>query len=198
MQKLKKFFPYFLVVLFLGWASYKFFIERKAEPEQKMTLDWDQLDANSGSEPLDTPATIKKDEELVKEPKTREYTTLSQSEDEKFEAFDRMEKKWLAEVKTVIGDSNYARYLEMRELNEKEKMEAYKEYHDYLRKKYGDNFKYNISEDQSIREKKINQKYLQELMELIGKEKFQAYIKARDKINEENRRNGKEFIQVEF
>ena len=47
---------------------------------------------------------------------------------------------------------------------------------------------YNISEDQSLQESKINQKYLKELLNLVGKEKFAQYIKARDKLNEENRK----------
>ncbi len=197
MDKIKKFFPYFLVLLFLGWASYKFFIERKPAPEQKMTLDWDQLDATSGSKPEESPVTLKNNSEGSPQ-KVREYNSLSKDEDEEFRAFDEMEKKWLSDVKVVIGDEFYAQYLSMREQNEKEKMEAYKEYHDYLRRKHGDNFKYNISEDQSVREKKINQEYLKKLLALIGENKFQAYIKARDKINEDNRRKGKEFIQVEF
>lgn len=198
MEKFKKIIPYLLVVLFLGWASYKFFIERKVEPEPKMTLDWDQLDATSGSAPEESPVTLKKEEDSVKPQKVREHSTLSESEEDKFEAFDKMEKSWLLSVKSIIGDQFYPQYVEMRNRNEKEKMEAYKEYHDYLRKKHGDNFQYNISEDQSIREKKINQAYLKDLLALIGDEKFKAYLKARDKINEENRKKGKEFIQVEF
>lgn len=163
-----------------------------------MALDWDQLDATSGSNPLDTPASIKEEETPQGSPKVREHSTLNQSEEEQFAAFDKMEKAWLDSVKTIIGASLYSRYLEMRNNNEKEKMMAYKEYHDYLRKKYGDNFSYNISEDQSVREKDINQRYLKDLLAMIGNEKFQAYIKARDKINEENRRNNKVFIQIEF
>lgn len=195
MEKLKKALPYFLVLLFLSWASYKFFIERKMPTEPSMALDWDQLDATSGSNPLDTPATIKKGEEKQG---MREHSTLTPAEEEQFAAFDRMEKEWLTTVQGIIGADHYNRYLEMRDNNEKEKMMAYKEYHDYLRQKYGDKFNYNISEDQSVREKEINQHYLQELLKLIGHDKFQVYLKARDKINEDNRRNNKEFIQIEF
>jgi uncharacterized short protein YbdD (DUF466 family) len=194
MEKFKKATPYLLIALLVTWFCYKFFVERKMPAEQKMTLDWDQLDSTSGSAPLPVPASIK--------PKTksavREHSTLSKDEAALFESFDQTERKWLAQSKVIIGDQYYQRYLEMRSSNEKEKMAAYQEYHDYLRKKYGDTFTYNISEDQSVREKEINQKYLKELLALIGKEKFQQYISARDKINEENRRGNKEFIQVEF
>ena len=192
-SKLKKIFPYILVAIFVGWFCYKFFVERKPPEAVKMTLDWDQLDATSGSAPEKVPVTLKKEEG----PKIREHSTLTESEEDRFEVFDEMEKKWLSTVQEIVGDQ-YPRYLEMRERNEKEKMQAYKEYHDYLRKQYGDNFSYNISEDNSMREKEINQRYLKELLALIGHEKFQNYIKARDKINEDNRKNKKEFIQVEF
>lgn len=200
MEKLKKSIPYLLIVLFVGWFSYKFFVERKTIPQdQKMALDWDQLDATSGTPPAETPATLKKAEApKTKEQNVREHSTLTKSEQDKFAAYDEVENKWLAEVQNIMGDEFYPQYLEMRERNEKEKMQAYKEYHDFLRKKHGDNFSYNISEDQSIREKKINQIYLKELLQLVGEKKFKAYIEARDKINENNRRNGREFIQVEF
>jgi uncharacterized short protein YbdD (DUF466 family) len=195
MEKLKKSVPYLLIALLTAWFSYKFFIERKLPAEQSMALDWDQLDSTSGSNPLDTPASIKKDSDV---PHMREHNTLTKEDEEQFDAFDRMEKAWLATAESIIGVNHYARYLEMRENNDKEKMMAYKEYHDYLRQKFGDKFTYNISEDQSVREKEINQRYLKELLALIGETKFQAYLKARDKINEENRRNNKEFIQIEF
>ena len=198
MEKIKKYGPYILIIIFVLWFSYKFFVERKISTtgnEEKMALDWDQLDANSGSKPEDVPASIKtKDPEL----KSREHSTLTPTEDEQFEAFDKMEKDWIASVKSIFSEKEFVIYSGMRELNEKEKAKAYKEYHDYLRKKHGDTFTYNISEDQSIREKAINQKYLKELLKVVGEEKFQTYVKARDKINEDNRKSGKEFIQVEF
>jgi uncharacterized short protein YbdD (DUF466 family) len=196
MEKFKKAVPYLLIALLTAWFSYKFFVERKTSKEQLMTLDWDQLDSTSGSKPLETPASIKKEVQDVTH--MREHNTLTKEDEDQFAAFDRMEKAWLASAESIIGVNHYGRYLEMRENNDKEKMMAYKEYHDYLRLKFGDKFTYNISEDQSVREKEINQRYLKELLTLIGEKKFQAYLNARDKINEENRRNNKEFIQIEF
>lgn len=119
-------------------------------------------------------------------------------DDENFEIFDKMEKNWLQKAETIMGPQNYRLYLEMRERNDKEKMQAYKEYHEYLRQKYGDKFSYNISEDQSVREKQINQRYLKELLGVIGPEKFKLYTAAKDQLNEEMRRNNKEAIQIEF
>ncbi len=196
MQKFKQLIPYLLIAILTAWFSYKFFVERKAPTEPSMALDWDQLDATSGSAPEKTPATLKKTVDGATH--MREHSTLTKEDEEQFAAFDRMEKAWLAVAESIIGITHYPRYLEMRDNNEKEKMMAYQEYHDYLRQKFGDKFEYNISEDQSIREKDINQRYLKDLLALIGNEKFQAYVKARDKINEENRRNNKAFIQIEF
>jgi hypothetical protein len=196
MEILKKATPYLLVVLFVGWFSYKFFVERKPPSQPTMALDWDQLDATSGSTPLPTPATIKVDSK--KNHETAASTKLSKEEADEFRAFDEMEKKWLTSVEVLFGPTLYAKYLGLREQNEKEKGLAYQEYHDYLRAKFGDKFTYNISEDQSVREKEINQRYLKELLIIAGSNKFQAYLKERDKINEENRKNNKEFIQIEF
>jgi uncharacterized short protein YbdD (DUF466 family) len=120
------------------------------------------------------------------------------SQDERFEEFDRQEKVWLTSVKKIIGEKDYPTYVQMREQSEKEKMMAYKEYHDYLRQKYGDKFSYNISEDQSIREKDITKRYLAELLKIIGADKFTKYTAARDQFNENMRRQNKESIQIEF
>lgn len=129
--------------------------------------------------------------------KVRVYES-PEAKDEKFEEFDRQEKVWLEQVKTIIGEKNYPLYVQIREQSEKEKLMAYKEYHDYLRQKYGDKFSYNISEDQSVREKEITKRYLAQLLKLIGEEKFKHYTAARDQFNEEMRRQHKESIQVEF
>ena len=118
--------------------------------------------------------------------------------DQNFEIYDVLEKSWLLKVKKIIGNDKYAAYVEMKNQNEKEKLQAYKEFHNYLRKKYGDKFSYNISDDQSTREKEINQKYLMALAKLIGPEKFTEYTAAKDQTNEEMIRNNKESIQVEF
>lgn len=196
MKKFKQSIPYLLIVILTAWFSYKFFVERKAPKEPSMALDWDQLDSTSGSLPQKTPVTLTKTVDGATH--MREHNTLTKEDEDQFAAFDRMEKSWLAVAESIIGIKHYPRYLEMRETNEKEKMMAYQEYHDYLRQQFGDKFEYNISEDQSIREKDINQRYLKDLLALIGNDKFQAYVKARDKVNEENRRTNKTFIQIEF
>lgn len=146
------------------------------------------------------PASLKTDDQsptsnnLEEKKNYREKVT----KDEEFEAFDKMENAWLLKVRDLIGPEKYSLYLSLREQNEKEKMQAYKEYHEFLRKKYGDNFSYKITDDQTIREKEINQRYLDELLKLIGKEKFQAYTNSKDQFNEQMRRDNKAAIQIEF
>lgn len=121
-----------------------------------------------------------------------------ESEDEQFLAFDKFEKTWLLKAQEIIGSDKYAQYLEMRNQNEKEKLQAYNEYHEYLRQKYGDKFSYNITDDHSAKEKQINQRYLKDLLTLIGPEKFKTYTAAKDLFNEEMRRQNKESIHIEF
>ncbi|NOT78400.1 MAG: hypothetical protein HOP07_05290 [Bacteriovoracaceae bacterium] len=194
-ERFKKSIPYVLVILFISWAMYKYFLERNIKPKTSLALDWESLEKSEKSEKSEKLPIEKKELIPVKE---KEFTTMSPAEKDAFNEYDIIEKKWLEIVKNNLGESFYFQYLEMREQNDKEKMSAYQEYHDYLRQKQGDKFEYNISEDQSERERKINQIYLNKLLEIIGPAKFQEYLKSRDQFNEESRRNNKEFILMEF
>lgn len=182
----------FLVIL-LGWFIYRAI--HAPAPSNVVVIDSDSrvnVDKN-------VPGSLKVNSEPVKVKKIEEgKTRLHDTPDAQFEEFDKMEKVWLSKVQEIVGSSNYPLYVDMRTRNDKEKMQAYKEYHDYLRQKYGDKFSYNISEDQSIREKEINQRYLKELLKLIGPEAFKKYTEAKDLYNEQMRRQGKESIQIEF
>ncbi len=160
-----------------------------------------QTGPSNNSQAITVPTTLSNQvpikEKLAEKMKTQASKVI-ESEENNFDVFDKMEKVWLGKVEAIIGATHYALYLDMRNRNDKEKMQAYKEYHDYLRLKYGDKFSYNISEDQSVREKQINQRYLDELVKLIGDEKFKIYLKSRDQFNEDLRRTRKEAIQIEF
>jgi uncharacterized short protein YbdD (DUF466 family) len=104
--------------------------------------------------------------------------------DKNFEEYDQIEKNWLLKMNNMFGEKDYQFYLDLRARNEEEKMQAYKEFHDYLRQKYGDKFSYHISDDQSVREKAINTRYTRDLLKKVGEEKFKLYLKARDEFNE--------------
>lgn len=184
-----------IILLIVGWFTY-----RAINGVVKVVVSESEV----RSDVIDTlaPSTLKISNPEQKKAVSKGAITgnkkLAEGEDENFDIFDRLEKAWLTKAQGIVGDEKYPLYLEMRARNEKEKMQAYKEYHDYLRQKYGDKFSYNISEDQSVREKQINERYLKDLLKLIGPLKFKEYTKARDQINEEMRKKNKEAIQIEF
>ena len=187
-------------MIFIGMAvgAYLFFGQPKNElPENSEVLVRDSNPEKKSSDSL-TPVSLKVKEQATVQNSDRDPQTIEETADKNFELFDKLEKKWLTRTSELIGPEHYKQYLEMREENEKEKMMAYKAYHDYLRQKYGDKFSYNISEDQSIREKEINKQFLNDLLKLIGPEKFKRYTEMKDQFNEEMRRNNKEALQIEF
>lgn len=174
-------------------------------PSKKTTLSYDEIKNkrdqyiknNPTSMPIhNTPSTIKVADKGDEGTQNKVYET----KDEKFERFDQMEKEWDVVAKNLFGPKEYLEYVDMKERNEKEKMEAYEAYHDYIRKKYGNNFKYNLSEDQSVREKSINDKYLNSLQKLIGDEKYKAYLKRKEDFNRDliRKSNGQSSIIIEF
>lgn len=193
----KKVLAITVIALIIGWFAYR--ATHAPVSKNEVVIDSDTVsNADKNAPPSlkvnKTVTTAPNAFSKVGEVKSRVHETP----DEKFEEFDKLEKVWLSKVQVIVGEKNYPLYLDMRNRNEKEKMQAYKEYHDYLRQKYGDNFSYNISEDQSIREKQINQRYLKELLKLIGPVQFKQYTEARDLFNESMRRQNKESIQIEF
>jgi uncharacterized short protein YbdD (DUF466 family) len=174
-------------------------------PKSRPTISYEEIKKKRDSyikknpeslEIHNSPTTIKVSSETESVPQNKVYET----KDEKFERFDQMEKEWDVIAKKLFGPSEYLEYVDMKEKNEKEKMEAYEAYHDYLRKKYGNNFKYNLSEDQSIREKSINDKYLNSLRKIIGDKKYIIYLKAKDDFNRNLiRKSGSQStINIEF
>ncbi|MGZ3787373.1 MAG: hypothetical protein ACXVLQ_02555 [Bacteriovorax sp.] len=181
------------ILIILGWFVYRV-IHAPASKEVAVG------DSDSTVTTIDSkiPSSLKTHTNAFPKEKGEVKNRVHEVPDKNFEEFDKLEKIWLEKAQEIIGADKYAMYLDMRDRNEKEKMQAYKEYHDYLRQKYGDKFSYNISEDQSVREKKINQRYLKELSKLIGEEKFRKYTEARDNYNENMRIQNKEAIQIEF
>lgn len=191
---MKKFFAIFSVLLLFLIGNY--FYQRS----KTNIISYEELQNIKKAKALpkveNVPLTLKTEANVKVAPTKKVYET----KDDKFEAFDRMEQAWLKNVQGLLSPKEYLAYEELRNLNEKEKADAYKAYHDYLRSRYGNNFKYNISEDQSIREKKINDKYLKDLLKLIGEDKFKKYLSLKDQYNETLRRDSKtkSFLVIEF
>ncbi|MDO9182066.1 MAG: hypothetical protein Q7U04_06640 [Bacteriovorax sp.] len=189
---MKKAFKILIFILVLIIA-YRFIYQEIKSPTIKIVET--QSDAIPKNSQANAPASLKVEQTSLGKPVKINEQKLN---DEEFNAFDKLEENWLFAVQEIIGDEKYSQYLEMREKNEKEKLDAYKEYHDSLRQKYGDKFSYNLSDDQSSKEKKINQKYLKDLLKLIGPENFKKYTAIKDQFNEEQRRKNKASIQIEF
>ncbi len=186
-----------LLAAFFAWFCVRYFNRDFKNPRggaPNLALDWDSLDKKQNAETA--PTTLKTDEPTPH--RTRTHETMTPSEEAQFEIYDQMEREWLGKMKALLDEREYVVYQDMREQNEKEKLKAYEQFHQMLRKRHGDQFSYKISEDQTAAEKEINQKYLNELLALIGEKKFAEYLKARDQINENFRRKNKIFIQVEF
>ena len=168
-----------LFVLIVGVLLY-FYNRPKEAVDEKIYTDL-QMPANQ-------PVIFKTDRP---EQETTRAQKVVRTQDKNFDEYDQNDRNWLRKIENILSASDYEFYLDIRNKNEEEKMKAYKEFHEYLRQKHGDNFSYNISEDQSIREKEINTKYTRELLKRIGEEKFKQYLQARDQFNEELQRQSK-------
>lgn len=201
MEKFKKIIPVILIVIFIGWFCKKYFIDREVPRSQTQELNRYDLEAHDeldeegeDSDALDGHAhgvNETKEEKMLKE-------LTDEEAEEIIGKIEKIEQKWLDQVHTIVGDQNFEQYLKMRQRNEKEKLDAYNQYHEFLRKKYGDKYAYNISEDQSKKEKEINQNFLKEFKMLIGESKFKDYLKAKDEINKEYQKQNELFMEIEF
>ncbi len=204
MEKFKKIIPVILIVVFIGWFCKKYFIDREVPRSQTQELNRYDLEAHDefneedeASDALDGHAHGGNDSHDSKEEKMLKELTDEEAE-EIIGKIEKIEQKWLDQVHTIVGDQNFEQYLKMRQRNEKEKLDAYNQYHEFLRKKYGDKYAYNISEDQSKKEKEINQNFLKEFKMLIGEAKFKDYLKAKDEINKEYQKQNELFMEIEF
>lgn len=118
-----------------------------------------------------------------------------------FELFEKLEEDWINKIKSVFPkEKMFQVYLLYREESEKEKMEAYEEFHRLMEKKFGPNYTYSLSEDQTKFEQKINDKYLKKLKDMMGEKPFSEYLKTRDQFNEEilRRTKGQKPLLIEF
>lgn len=161
-----------LLLIFIGTLLY-YFYKPQTDKEEKTYNDIQTQNSTVVLEAEKNPPPAANNQKTFK------------TQDKNFDEYDTNEKEWLGKIENILGEKDYEYYIDLRNKNEEEKMKAYKEFHDYLRQKHGDNFSYNISEDQSIREKEINTNNTRDLLKRIGEEKFKLYLKARDQFNEE-------------
>lgn len=183
---------------------------KKNERSEKL-VEFEARTSSATSSPYgDLPRSSSKlpaDQEKIKELKRESYQEQNveavDEEDSKkdFLAFEQFENRWIVEVKRVFPKPKmFEVYLVFREDNEKEKMEAYEEFHKLMEKKFGANYTYSLSEDQTKMEQKINDKYLKKLKDMLGEKAFMNYLKTRDEFNEQIMRetNGQRPQIVEF
>lgn len=203
MEKIKKIIPVLFIVLFVGWFCKKFFLDREVPRSQVQTLEWSDTDIRDefadtaqDEDNLDEHGHVHGQKDSKAEQQLKELT--DEEAEEIIGKIEKIEQQWLSQVHTIVGDQHFEQYLKMRQRNEKEKLEAYNQYHEFLKKKYGDRYAYNISEDQSKKEKEINQNFLREFKMLIGEAKFKEYLKAKDEINKEYQKQNELFMEIEF
>jgi len=196
---------YLVLIIALAFLAYYFSKsnEKTITKQNSNSNDFQNtsLNNNSSNKKESLPDSFKSGDDQNKKASNEELKVkVVETHDPKFEEFDRLEALWLKEVQEIFGREEYHYYQTLREVNEKEKMEAYQAFHDYMRSKSGNNFSYKITEDQTIREKKINEKYLNMLEKKVGASKFRQYISRRDALNEKNQRakNGQNVIVIEF
>lgn len=196
----KKIFIFLGLIVISGLSVYFYFMKGKGTME-KITEYEVQSSSVKSSPHGDLPKSSAKlpiNEEKLKELKRESYQdqnveSVDNEENKKdFAAFEQFENRWIAEVKKVFPKPKmFDVYLVFREDNEKEKMEAYEEFHKLMEKKFGPNYTYSLSEDQTKMEQKINDKYLKKLKDMMGEKAFMEYLKVRDEFNEQIMRETK-------
>ena len=194
---------YILIVIFIffiGGGIYLYFMKGRHTMEKITEYEVQSSSIkNSNNENLPrSSAKLPIDAERLKQVKRENYQdqnpeAVDNDENKKdFAEFDRFENQWINEVKKVFPKPKmFEVYLVFREDNEKEKMEAYEEFHKLMEKKFGPNYTYSLSEDQTKMEQKINDKYLKKLKDMVGDKTFTEYLKVRDEFNEKVMRETK-------
>lgn len=205
-----------LVAIFLAVAAvfnyYYFFkegvftrssLETSTESSSSVKLkNQDGLPQSAKSLSQEDLSNDQKEKLIAESEKVNSAETLDDKESEKeFAEFDQLENAWIKEVQKVFPKPKmFDVYLVFREDCEREKMDVYEEFHKLMEKKYGKNYSYSLSEDQTKREQLINDKYLKKLKDMLGEKDFMKYLKTRDQFNEEIARNskGKRPLLIEY
>jgi len=133
-----------------------------------------------------------KNEGTLESPSEKGERQISKEEMEKLENyFVKVEKDWKNKMRNMImtdfklGSEVFKQYEVLREGLERDKMEAFEEFHSYMRDKYGDNYTYNPTEDEDQFSKKLHEDYADRLRKLLGEENYKRYLEEKER---ENRR----------
>lgn len=120
--------------------------------------------------------------------------------------FDKIEKKWTQKVEAYFkenfpGENVFNEFSNLRDRFEEEKVLAYENFHERMLDKFGEDYEFRPTEidDKEVRE--INDRYEDELKNLLGEEHFQTYIEMREDFNEQIRKNQSDqfgYMAIEF
>ena len=117
--------------------------------------------------------------------------SLNEEDADKMTAyFEATEKAWNERMEHFIIDelhmpvSALKEYKVLREGYDRDKMEAFEDFHKYMRDKHGDNYSYNPTKDEEKFANKVRDKYDAKMRQLFGQEHYPQY---RDVLSEFNK-----------
>jgi len=106
------------------------------------------------------------------------------------EYFLKTESEWTQSMQNLIldelnlGQEVLREYQALKEGFERDKMDTFEEYHQFMQEKHGDNYTYIPSKDEEEFSSKINKEYLDRIRKLLGAENYNRYLQLRDSFND--------------
>ncbi len=199
---------FFVVVLSVGLYYYR---ERTAGPDELAQVDEVLKNSDSEADPSKkvvqeaTPSTPsdsnKKNEnrdDLAKdmlgsggeETNPQNEKSLNQDEADKMTAyFEATEKAWDERMEHLIIDemhlpmSTLKEYKVLRDGFDRDKMEAFEDFHKHMREQYGDGYSYNPTKDEEKFANKVKDQYDARMRKLLGQEHYLQYREVLSEFN---------------
>jgi|GEM_PF-5170261 len=142
-------------------------------------------DDNHDDDPdLKVDSTNAKSEKAIDEAEADEMTAY----------FEATEKAWGQRMDDLItgefglGVDALKKYNVLREGLDRDKMEAFNEYHKYMREKHGDNYSYIPTKDEEQFGKKLRIQYEEKVRDFFGDKNYQRYKEVRQEFNQKLRK----------
>lgn len=105
------------------------------------------------------------------------------------EKFQKVELEWENKMRDLIfnefdlDQKAFDEYVALKEGFQRDKIEAFEEYHQFMQEKYGENYSYQPTDDEIAFSVKINEEYLLNMKKLFGEERYLRYLEFRDQYN---------------
>jgi hypothetical protein len=106
------------------------------------------------------------------------------------EYFENLEEEWEKSIEELfieelqLGESVLEEYWKMQEGLERDKIQAFDEFHKAMQKKFGDDYNFRPSKEQRKVEKELRDRYQDELKTLLGGESYSRYLELMNETNE--------------